>query len=529
MAHSPIVEDYASSLKELTFNSRPIIVNLTTIAKENTEHADGILHAITSRLYKCIPEQKLFTLYLLDLICKTVGNPYNILIGDEIFKLFSHVYLLVNDQTRARLVKMYDLWKIFRVKGTNLPLFPSEQMEKIDTFLTQAGFRRAETPKYSSQQLISDIDTLLPIMQKRLEQNLSDTALSGRCTALTELRLLLQSLELKQNELAGILEKLTAMKHQELAAVPSTPITPATTPAPTPRASGAFTASLTAATPEVKPPPRALGLFDDLIASGLVKVDQSLKPGSKPVYELVMPRVKYLSSAPGVPSTNALEQLLMDANLSNQSQYEQIKFKEIVKVSKKLTENGTFASNLQKFVTGNVLDASTIQVLYETKSLKCAQCGKRFTNDDAGAARKRTHLDWHFRINKKLANIKSNIQSRNWYLDDYEWVKFDDNELLEYGSTSVKKETSVASLQSQPQYVVIPSTESNMNNTCSICREQIKASYNDQLGEWVWDACMYVPGNKSGRKIVHVACFQEASRKRGAEDEGDIRVKRERH
>lgn len=517
---SPIVEDYAASLAELTFNSRPIIVNLTTIARENLDHADGILHAITARIYKCIPEQKLFVLYLLDSICKTVGNPYNVLIGDEIFKLFSHVYLLVNDQTRARLVKMYDLWRIFRVKGTNLPLFPSEQMEKIDNFLSQAGFRRAEAPKFSAKQLIDDIDTLLPILQNKLALNPSDTALAGRCTALTELRSLLQSQELKQNELAGILEKLTSMKHQELYTVPNTPITPAVTPAATPGVSSA---------PETKTPPKALALFDDLIASGLVKFDQSLKPGSKPVYEVKLPKVKFQGGNGATPSNNMLEQLLIDANVSSQSQYEQIKFKELVKVSKKLLNEGTFGSNLQAFVTSNVLDASTVQVLYETKSLKCAQCGKRFTSDDAGAIKKRAHLDWHFRINKKLANHKSNIQSRNWYLDDYEWVKFDDNNLLEYGTTTVKKETAAPTSQAaQAQYVVIPSTESNMNNMCTICREQVKATYNDQLGEWVWDGCMYVPPNKSGRRIVHVTCFQEANRKRGAAEDGDHKVKRER-
>lgn len=518
--NSPIAEDYATSLRDLTFNSRPLIVTLTTIARENTDYADGILQAITTRIYKCIPEQKLFTLYLLDSICKTVGNPYNILIGDEIFRLFSHVYLLVGEQTRARLVKMYDLWKVFRTKGTNLPLFPSEQMDKIDSFLTQAGFRRADpVPTYSAKRLVEDIDTLLPIMQKKLAQNQGDTALAGRCTALTELRVLLQSQELKQNELAGILEKLSSMKHQELYTVPSTPITPAITPATTPGAP----------TPAAQAPPKALPLFEELIASGLVKVDQSLKPGSKPVYELIMPKHKFVGGATGAPTTNALEQLLMDANISTRSQYDQIKFKELVKVNKKLTEGGSLFANLQKFVSSNVLDASTVQVLYETKSLKCAQCGKRFTNDDAGAAKKRVHLDWHFRINKKLANHKSNIQSRNWYLDDLEWVKFDDNNLLEYGTSTVKKEAPTSASQStQPQYVVIPSTESNMNNMCTICREQVKATYNDQLGEWVWDGCMYAPGQRSGRKIVHVACHQEASRKRGADSEGDHKVKRER-
>lgn len=516
--NSPIVEDYASSLAELTFNSRPIIVNLTTIARENLDHAEGILHAITNRIYKCIPEQKLFTLYLLDSICKTVGNPYNILVGDEIFKLFSHVYLLVNDQTRARLVKMYDLWKIFRVKGSGLPLFPSEQMEKIDNFLSQAGFRRADAPKFSLSLLIDDIDTLLPILQNKLLLNPSDSALAGKCTALTELRVLLKSQELKQNELAGISEKLTQMKQQELYTVPNTPITPAVTPATTPGFS---------ATVEVQTPLRALALFDDLIASGLVKFDQSLKPGLKPVYEVKLPKVKFSGANGGAPSNNMLEQILMDANPSTQSQYEQIKIKELVKVSKKLLDGGNFGANLQKFITGNTLDASTVQVLYETKSLKCAQCGKRFTNDDAGAQKKRVHLDWHFRINKKLANHKTNIQSRNWYLDDFEWVKFDDNNLLEYGTTTVKKEAVATTQKQEAQYVVIPSTESNMNNMCTICREQVKATYNDQLGEWVWDGCMYVPPNKSGRRIVHVTCFQEANRKRGA-PEDEHKVKREK-
>ena len=79
---SIIVEDYGQSLNDLTFNSRPIIDNLTTIAKENPDVADGIIDAITNRIYKCIPEHKLFALYLLDFVCKNVGTPYNILVGE---------------------------------------------------------------------------------------------------------------------------------------------------------------------------------------------------------------------------------------------------------------------------------------------------------------------------------------------------------------------------------------------------------------------------------------------------------------
>lgn len=523
MVFSPLVEDYAASLKELTFNSRPIIVNLTTIAKENTDLADGILAAISHRIHHCIPEHKLFALYLLDLICKTVGAPYNVLIGDDIFKLFSHVFLLVDTATRARLVKMYHLWRAFRVKGGTLPLFPLSEMDRIQTFLQQAGYRADAPPPVtapSAALLVAAIDALLPAMERRSAGG--DPALQARCAALVELRQLLQSQALSPADLAGVQEKLAAMQRQEAAAVAalvetSSAASESVPTTPVVRSAATSMASTPAATPAVAaaPIPRAEALFSDLVASGLVSVDQSLKPGSKPVYTLVIPKNKYLGTS-AAPSANVLEQLLRDA-AGGQSQYVQIKVKELVKVLKKVSDNA-----LQLFVSGGTLDALTVQVLYETKLSKCAQCGKRFTGDDAGAARKRVHLDWHFRINKRQSNHKINIQSRAWYLDDAEWVRFDESTLLEYTvAAATRPDDSNTQRAVRDQYVVVPSNDSDMNNVCLICREYVKATYNDTLGEWVWDGCTYAPGTKSGRKIVHAACLEETSRKRGAEADTD--------
>lgn len=519
MVFSPLVEDYAASLKELTFNSRPIIVNLTTIAKENTDLADGILAAISQRIYHCIPEHKLFALYLLDLICKTVGAPYNVLIGDDIFKLFSHVFLLVDGATRARLVKMYHLWRVFRVKGGTLPLFPLEEMDRIQDFLQQAGFH-ADAPlpvtAPSATLLVAAIDALLPAMERRAAGG--DTVLQARCAALSELRQLLQSQALSTADLAGVQEKLAAMQRQEAAAVAalaeSSPVASDSVPT-TPVARSATVSVASTPAPAPAPVPRAAALFSDLVASGLVSVDQSLKPGSKPVYTLVVPKNKYLGTA-AAPSANVLEQLLRDA-AGGQSQYMQIKVKELVKVLKKVTNTG-----LQQLVSGGTLEALTIQVLYETKLSKCAQCGKRFTGDDAGAARKRVHLDWHFRINKRQSNTKINIQSRSWYLDDTEWTQFDESTLLEYAvAVTARPDNAGAQGTVRDHYVVVPANDSNMNNVCLVCREHVKATYNDTLGEWVWDGCTYAPGTKSGRKIVHVACLEETSRKRAAESDAD--------
>ena len=58
-----ICEEYASSLEDLTFNSKPLINVLTMLAEENNQFAPNITNLIKNRIYQvCVIEPSVFIL-----------------------------------------------------------------------------------------------------------------------------------------------------------------------------------------------------------------------------------------------------------------------------------------------------------------------------------------------------------------------------------------------------------------------------------------------------------------------------------
>lgn len=577
-----IIEDYASSLKELTFPARPIIVNLTMIAKENTDVADRILQQIKLRISRSIPDHKLAPLYLLDSICKNVGPPYNILIGDEIFELFSNVYLLVNDKTRTKLSDMFETWKMTKSKGSSTPVFPREQMDRIERFLRQARSsgnsnggviggtssvplsavstapssvrttpqlpsRPMVQPQYQSQSqtatgtmtnasLIKDIDSLIPIFQNKLRMFPSDSKIEERFKALSQLRDLLSSQTMQGEQLEVIHTHIQGIIQQE-----------------------SISPQLPSATLQ-QYNNSAEVIFQNLIGSGLIVIDQSPIPGSTPKYNLIFPRFKNGGNnnehSNKIGASNALEQLLssgiIDSSItgnningstttSNGNRNSNIGFDSVK--HKELTKLNVDNNNLQKFINSNKPSSVTVSLLYTAKPSKCGTCGKRFSDNENGIQKRRLHLDWHFRVNKRLSsNISTTgskggiVQSRNWYLDDYDWVKFKDENLLEYSTSTNESEKGNQTNNNNDAstinggeipFVVIPTNETNMINKCQICQDKINATYDDDSGEWRWVNCIKAEG-KNSRKIFHATCFNEANKKRTAEDDSREGVKREK-
>ena len=263
-----IVDDYARSLNELTFNSQPIIKTLTDIAGENVGMAEGIANAIFNRILKSIPEQKLFALYLLDSVCKTIGSPYSDIAGSQVFNLFSHVYMLVGDAVRQKLVKLFITWKQ-TITRDGQPLFPHSQLDRIEQFLQKAGRNinnGGGESAISNSSVIADIQTLIPIFENKLINN-PDPQLSGRYEALKLLEALLQSQPMNAQELQAVQVQLATMKQQELSGLNTPVVTPSSTAVATPSVTPASTPGLPQALLVLSQNKRANDLFSVLIAS----------------------------------------------------------------------------------------------------------------------------------------------------------------------------------------------------------------------------------------------------------------------
>ncbi|KAK6465310.1 hypothetical protein DFJ63DRAFT_326935 [Scheffersomyces coipomensis] len=130
------IKSYEEKLETLVVNKESIFEELTKLALDNQDYAEDIVECIKQRIERK-PNHVLLTMYLIDSICKSIGNPYNVYLSKYIFTLYTTSFRVSKESVRQSLKSLYNIWKTDAVTPTNQPYFPKVIMNRIDKFLIE--------------------------------------------------------------------------------------------------------------------------------------------------------------------------------------------------------------------------------------------------------------------------------------------------------------------------------------------------------------------------------------------------------
>ena len=125
------INDFKGTLRDLKFNSKPLISMLTMLAESEKDYptaAAGIVKAIEGRLHEVRTKDKLSplevpVLYLIDSIVKNVGGIYIKLFTQNIVSNFCQIFERSDEKVRSSLYKLRCTWKTY---------FPPEKLAALD-------------------------------------------------------------------------------------------------------------------------------------------------------------------------------------------------------------------------------------------------------------------------------------------------------------------------------------------------------------------------------------------------------------
>ncbi|KAF9334983.1 hypothetical protein BG006_001145 [Podila minutissima] len=618
---------FRNELATLTFNSKPIITNLTIIAEKNPGAAKVIVPVIEERLRSAPPNQKLPMLYLIDSIIKLVGGPYLDLFERIIVNLFLDTYSVVDSSTKASIEKVLRTWPNYQtqlfsretvariergMQSMRQPHGMNAQSPIINSRNPQDMYRQnannmqygqaPNRPQESDNVLLKDIQLLILQKRQAMIMNPADPSNAKQVGILQQLETIVKTTSLTPDKANMIRLQLAqlwtppaapppasamppsmppsmpmSMPGAMMPPPPSMPLghiqqpmppfpnmppmppfqhmappqgsmpnpppmaqpmmaqpmmalpMPTSAPIPVPPNNVLYGAPPPSQAPAPVVPPAASDLFASLMQSGLLGPNGTLTNQLLQNVNLNRASPSPLLGAmgspipppmpPAIPAAAAMDSPVVTVLRADQSELDQ-----------SVMSIGLIDLNSQDIQRRR---PAAVQVMYGTPPLQCNQCGYRCPKSADAQKKMDSHLDWHFRQNRRMKDKAKKSHSRSWLVGEEDWIHSREGDLsqsqqpvfFDFGSgvnktskdeqalqeeiaamrEQIVSETSLAqSLRGDDPEITQTMALAAITKGCSICKEKFIKVWNDAEEEWSYKNAVVVE-----KLIYHTTCHAD--------------------
>jgi uncharacterized Zn finger protein (UPF0148 family) len=155
-----------------------------------------------------------------------------------------------------------------------------------------------------------------------------------------------------------------------------------------------------------------------------------------------------------------------------------------------------------------------IESIYEFLSYQCPQCGRRYykneENDKNSEDKIRSHMDWHFRQNRRIKNQSKQTLCRGWQdISEDDWIesktvegKFTTPTFFQFDPTNAETEDIENNENKIEEIKYIPSD--GTLEKCYICKEDFEKHWHEEEEEWMLKNAIKKEG-----KYFHPSCYSD--------------------
>ncbi|KAJ3411160.1 hypothetical protein HDV05_002674 [Chytridiales sp. JEL 0842] len=439
----------------------------------------------------------------MDSILKNVGGVYINLFGRNIIQNFKGAYTAVSSDDRQRFAKVVKTWRT----NPSGPIFPAVTLGQLEAFLLEpprpvavpyasmnaaqpisnplapvSGYPIPTLPQSAasdallqsdtSRLILKQIQDLLAQKQQQIIINPSDALSRTQIPILSQLLQLVSTTSLDYASLQAISQQIQAMLPP---AVPTPPVSIPTPP------------MIPTVTPDILP----TGLSSLAAAPTLTGLSALSKVAALP--------------AVTNPATNDLMGNLLKMGLLNQP------LPDII--SSSVINNGKKGDEPQPviFIAKITLRNEDIakkypnafSSIYEDRPSQCRQCGIRFLKSAEGKAKMDSHLDYHFRQNRRAKDKARKAISRDWYLSEDNWVAEKDADINEPKAPTFFFNSTEAVNEAAEEPVSSIRLEGDTVEPCTICNETFEKYWDEEEEDWMIRNALRIDG-----KLYHQTCYR---------------------